>query len=233
MYSNTESSIFECSSRTEDLFKISLKVTRSSPSEFNWRKVSKYANFKSGSCKFACVSNNMLLAQSRINFWKNSVLPIPAFPVTKTDLGIFTTLRSVSQMKISWLCLTGSPLTRPYWRKRSFLFISWSSIGFLPCCMRRLVYMSSVLAFFMVGEGKVWNSVRLFTDAFSAFVYAATAENKTRSEAFNSFVKFNFWPNVISSYFFTQAWKFCKSHACLELMFIIFCRWFFNSFFLE
>ena len=70
MYSNKESSIFECSSNTEDRLRISLKVTSSSLSKLSWRKVSKYANLKSGTFRLLCGWNNLLSAQSRIKFWQ-------------------------------------------------------------------------------------------------------------------------------------------------------------------
>ena len=181
MYSNKESSIFESSSNTEDRIKISFKLTGSSPSKFNWRNVNKKANLKSGSCAgFVWDWNNLLPAQSRINFWQNSVLPIPAFPVTRTVLGFFLSWQSASEMKMSWQCVTGFPLTWPYCWRCFPLPISGSSTGFLPCCIRRLVYVSSILTLVEVGEATLWNSVWVFIDFFNAFVYASTAEKETQ-----------------------------------------------------
>ena len=163
MYANRDSSIIEWSSSTEERFKISLKVTGSFSKRFNWRKVSKYANLKFGTLAFVFTWNNLSSAQSRISFWENSVLPIPAFPVRRIDLGLLSS--SLLPTNISWQCLTRwVSLTWPYRRRDSFLF-KWesSSTGFLPCCIRRLVNMSSVLTLEMVEEATdlVWNSVCL------------------------------------------------------------------------
>ena len=182
IYSNKESSIFECSSNTEDRLRISLKVTRSSPSKFSWRKVSKYAKLKSGTFRLLWGWNNLFSAQSRIKFWQKTVFPIPAFPVIIKDLGFISSLRSLSDRKISWECSTGFPFTWPYRWSCSPLSISRSSTGFLPCCIRRLVNMSSVLTFLdEVGEATLRNSVCFLIDSFNAFVYAEAAEEETKS----------------------------------------------------
>ena len=155
--------------------KISSKVTGSSPSRLSWRNVSKYANLKSGTSAFALDWNNLLSAQSLISFWQNRLLPMPAFRVTRTDSGCFPSVG----MKISWELLICFPLIWPYWRRRSFRFTSRSLTGFLPCCMRMLVNMWSVLILDMVGEAWAKYSVWLFIDSFNASEYSATAGKKT------------------------------------------------------
>ena len=179
MYSNKESSIFEWSSNTDDRFRTPLKLTGVSLSKSSWRKVSKYANFKSGMFVPEGNWNNLPSAQSRINFWQKRVLPMPAFPVRRMDWGFFS-LPS-AEVNISWQCLTGFPLIWPYWRRCFFLSMLWSSTGFLPCWMRTFVKMSSVLTFFLVWEARRQNSVWLIIDSFNAFVYAVTAEKRIQS----------------------------------------------------
>ena len=172
MYSNVESLMLHLLFSTKEKFKISLKVKCFFLSKFNWRKVSKYTNFKLGISVFSRAWNSSLLAQSRITFWQNRDFPIPAFPTTRIELAL--SWSSIMPRNISLECLTGVPLTFLSCSSSLLLeyVLSFLKRAFLPCCMRRLVNISSVFVLGIVREASSlgWNSVWLIIDACKYFV---------------------------------------------------------------
>ena len=163
---------------TEEQFKISLKVTGWFPNMFNWRKVSKLANFKLRISVFSLAWG--ALAQSRVNFWQNRDFPIPAFPMTRIELGF--SWSSLIPINILSQCSTGVPMTFSSYSSSSLhaFVMSFLTRTFLPCCTRGLMNISSVFAFEIAREGSsiCWSSVWPRIDDFRAAVWALTAERK-------------------------------------------------------